>query len=268
MLGAFSDVEQALIAVQQQAVREAESSLARARADLERAEREFQRNEALYQQKVLTESEFNQVQYNLAVSRANLTSAEVSLERAQDRQVHVEEQRRVAGLQLTGHAVERRGIDDALRAEQRPQAGESDFHHAREAVRGEEIRQRAGVDRNACDDGGCGVDSPAPHAGGAEAVGLARARRQRDHRAQPLEIANRAVDERAVLRDAERPRANAVLVRHVGGEAGKRPRHHFLDSILGVSVRGGVACALHPLLCLVRRQLREQQGFSISWMIS
>ena len=68
--------------LQQQAVREAESSLARAQADLERAEREFQRNEALYEQKVLTESEFNQVQYNLAVSRANLTSAEVSLERA------------------------------------------------------------------------------------------------------------------------------------------------------------------------------------------
>lgn len=68
--------------LQQQAVREADSNLARAQADLERAEREFERNKALYEQKVLTESEFNTIQYNLAVSRANLTSAEVSRERA------------------------------------------------------------------------------------------------------------------------------------------------------------------------------------------
>lgn len=68
--------------LQEQAVREAESSLARARAELERAEREFERNRALYDQKVLTESEFNQVEYTMKVSRANLTSAEVNLERA------------------------------------------------------------------------------------------------------------------------------------------------------------------------------------------
>lgn len=68
--------------LQEQAVREAEASLSRARADLERAEREFERNRALFEQKVLTESEFNQIEYNLAVSRANLTSSQVSLERA------------------------------------------------------------------------------------------------------------------------------------------------------------------------------------------
>lgn len=68
--------------LQEQAVREAEASLSRARADLERAEREFDRNRALFEQEVLTASEFNQIEYNLAVSRANLTSSQVSLERA------------------------------------------------------------------------------------------------------------------------------------------------------------------------------------------
>ena len=68
--------------LQQQAVREAEAALARAQADLQRAEQEYERNRALYEQKVLTESEFNQVEYNRAVSRANLTSAQVNLERA------------------------------------------------------------------------------------------------------------------------------------------------------------------------------------------
>lgn len=68
--------------LQQQAVREAESNLARSRADLDRAEQEFNRNKTLYEEKVLTESEFNTSQYNLAASRASLTSAQVSLERA------------------------------------------------------------------------------------------------------------------------------------------------------------------------------------------
>lgn len=68
--------------LQEQAVREAESSLARARAEMERAEREYERNRALFEQSVLTESEFNQVEYTMKVSRANLTSAEVNLERA------------------------------------------------------------------------------------------------------------------------------------------------------------------------------------------
>lgn len=68
--------------LQQQAVREAQSSLARAEADLQRAEREFERNKTLFDQQVITESEFNQVEYNLAVSRASLNSAQVNLERA------------------------------------------------------------------------------------------------------------------------------------------------------------------------------------------
>lgn len=76
--------------LQQQAVREAESSLGRAQADLQRAEREFERNKALFEQKVLTESEFNTVQYNLAVSRASFTSAQVNLERARQNLAYTE----------------------------------------------------------------------------------------------------------------------------------------------------------------------------------
>jgi HlyD family secretion protein len=76
--------------LQQQAVREATSSLGRARADLERAEREFNRNKTLYDQQVLTESEFNTSEYNLAVSRASLTSAEVNLERARQNLAYTE----------------------------------------------------------------------------------------------------------------------------------------------------------------------------------
>jgi HlyD family secretion protein len=76
--------------LQQQAVREAESSLRRAQADLERAEREFDRNKALHEQQVITDSEFNQIEYNLAVSRASFTSAQVSLERARQNLAYTE----------------------------------------------------------------------------------------------------------------------------------------------------------------------------------
>src|SRR5690606_2035699 len=76
--------------LQQQAVREAESSLSRAQADMERAEREFERNKTLFEQKVITESEYNQIEYNLAVSRASLNSAQVSLERARQNLAYTE----------------------------------------------------------------------------------------------------------------------------------------------------------------------------------
>lgn len=76
--------------LQEQAVRESQSSLGRAQADLERAEREFERNQALHAQQVITDAEFNTVQYNLAVSRASLTSAEVSLERARQNLAYTE----------------------------------------------------------------------------------------------------------------------------------------------------------------------------------
>jgi HlyD family secretion protein len=68
--------------LQQQAVRDAEANVARSEAELQRAQQEYDRNKTLFEQKVITETEFNTVQYNLAVAKAGLRSAEVSLERA------------------------------------------------------------------------------------------------------------------------------------------------------------------------------------------
>jgi HlyD family secretion protein len=68
--------------LQEQAVRDAQASLERARADLARSQDEFNRNKTLFDQQVITETEFSTVKYNLAVSKASLTSAQVSLDRA------------------------------------------------------------------------------------------------------------------------------------------------------------------------------------------
>jgi HlyD family secretion protein len=66
----------------QQAVRDAQAGVERNQAELEQAEREFKRNEQLFERKVLTEIEFNTAKYGLAVARANVKSAQVTLDRA------------------------------------------------------------------------------------------------------------------------------------------------------------------------------------------
>ena len=66
----------------EQEVRSAEATLARNEAEVEHWEREFSRNENMYANQVITESEFNVAQYNVAVARANMQAAEVSLDRA------------------------------------------------------------------------------------------------------------------------------------------------------------------------------------------
>jgi HlyD family secretion protein len=68
--------------LQQQAVSEALAGLERAQAELSQAQRDFDRNQQLFERKVLTEAEFNNSQYRLAVARATLRSAQVSLARA------------------------------------------------------------------------------------------------------------------------------------------------------------------------------------------
>lgn len=69
--------------LQQQAVRDAQAGVDRSRAELERAQREYDRNKTLYDGKVLTEAEFNSVEYTLRVAESNLKSAQVSLDRAE-----------------------------------------------------------------------------------------------------------------------------------------------------------------------------------------
>lgn len=68
--------------LQQQAVRDAQAGVERNRAELDQAERDHERNQQLFERKVITESEFNAVQYQLAVARANTKSAQVTLDRA------------------------------------------------------------------------------------------------------------------------------------------------------------------------------------------
>ncbi len=65
-----------------QNVAEAEARLERSTAELTHREREYERNRKLFENKVLTETEFNTIQYNLDLARADHKSAEIGLERA------------------------------------------------------------------------------------------------------------------------------------------------------------------------------------------
>src|SRR5688572_11470925 len=66
----------------QQTVRDAQAGVERNQAELEQSQREFERNQQLFERKVLTEIEFNNAKYALAVTRANVKSAQVTLDRA------------------------------------------------------------------------------------------------------------------------------------------------------------------------------------------
>jgi HlyD family secretion protein len=68
--------------LQQQAVRDAEAGVERSQAELDQAQREYDRNKQLFDRKVLTEIDFNTAKYGLQVAKANLKSAQVTLDRA------------------------------------------------------------------------------------------------------------------------------------------------------------------------------------------
>ncbi|NJL29231.1 MAG: efflux RND transporter periplasmic adaptor subunit [Thermoanaerobaculia bacterium] len=74
----------------EQTVREVEASLARRRADLERLERDFARSQQLYADQLLSESDFNAVQFNLAAAKADVASAQASLDRARQNLAYTE----------------------------------------------------------------------------------------------------------------------------------------------------------------------------------
>jgi HlyD family secretion protein len=69
--------------LQEQAVRDAEAGMARAQADLEQREFQFAQAKPLWEQRVITETEYRTAEYNLALAKSSLTSAQTSLERAQ-----------------------------------------------------------------------------------------------------------------------------------------------------------------------------------------
>ncbi len=66
----------------EQSVRDADANLERNNAELSNAQRDFDRNKQLYEKKVLTESEYSAGVYRLEVAKANLKSAQVTVERA------------------------------------------------------------------------------------------------------------------------------------------------------------------------------------------
>lgn len=69
--------------LQQQAIQDAQASLDRARADQERTRLEYERNKSLFENKVLTEVEFNTAKYSHEVADAQAKSAQIALQRAQ-----------------------------------------------------------------------------------------------------------------------------------------------------------------------------------------
>jgi HlyD family secretion protein len=68
--------------LQQQAVQDAEAGVERAQAQLTQAQAEYQRNKQLFDQQVITASEFGAVQSTFAVQQATVKSARVALDRA------------------------------------------------------------------------------------------------------------------------------------------------------------------------------------------
>jgi HlyD family secretion protein len=76
--------------LQEQAVRDAQAGVERNQAEVEQAQREYDRNLKLFERKVLTEIEFNTAKYALAVARANLKSAQVTLDRARKNLAYTE----------------------------------------------------------------------------------------------------------------------------------------------------------------------------------
>src|SRR5215218_10156959 len=68
--------------LQEQAVRDAQAGVARAEAVVTQTQLEFERSKKLHDQQIATDAEFNVAQSNYAVARANLTSAQISLQKA------------------------------------------------------------------------------------------------------------------------------------------------------------------------------------------
>lgn len=74
----------------EQSVRDAQAGLERSRALYQQADVEYQRNLGLFQQKVLTEIEFDTAKYAREVAAANVKSAQVALDRARQNLAYTE----------------------------------------------------------------------------------------------------------------------------------------------------------------------------------
>ena len=68
--------------LQQQAVQDAQAALARVDAQYAQAKAEYDREKSLFEQKIITESEFQTAATNYTVGQANLRSAQIALDKA------------------------------------------------------------------------------------------------------------------------------------------------------------------------------------------
>jgi len=81
-----------------QEVRAAEVSVERSRAELEQAKRQFERIARLYEQKVVTDAEYDAALYNYDVARAAYASAQLNLERARQNLAYTEIRAPISGV--------------------------------------------------------------------------------------------------------------------------------------------------------------------------
>lgn len=84
----------------EQEVRSARTSIERSKAELDQATREFERAERLYQEKVVTESEYSTAQYQLALAKAAYESAKINLDKAERNLGYTEIRAPVDGIVL------------------------------------------------------------------------------------------------------------------------------------------------------------------------
>ncbi len=68
--------------LQQQAVAEAAAALERSQAQFQQARSDYERNKELYDAKIVTATEFSAIEASYAVAKSNVTSAQISLDRA------------------------------------------------------------------------------------------------------------------------------------------------------------------------------------------
>lgn len=104
--------------IQQQQVRNAAAALERVQAGLLQAQRDYTRNKTLYDQKVITETEFNQVEYALTVARSNVTSAQVQLEQARQNLAYTEIYAPIDGIVVERNAEQGQTVAASLSAPQ------------------------------------------------------------------------------------------------------------------------------------------------------
>lgn len=102
----------------EQTVIEAQASLARRRADLERLERDFSRSERLYKEQLLSESDYNIVQFSVAAAKADVTSATASLARARQNLAYTEIYSPINGVVIERNVEEGQTVAASLSAPQ------------------------------------------------------------------------------------------------------------------------------------------------------